>query len=242
MPFTGTLQLEHQDIRVASAVQQHKYGQVAYTGDGRQFVYGGAGAADLAAGKLAQAAAVVANHQALAVAAAAAIGALKITVTLAGTAATQDQYRGGFAVVRDVDGAGQALPIVGNSAQTSTTGNVDVYLGEGLAAALTTSSKVNLELAPTSSLIIADHTATTNRIVGVPQVIIPANNFGWFQTRGVAAVLGNGSITKGTGLIVSATTDGAVDAESATVITQRLGYALETGTSAKYNTTWLAIV
>lgn len=240
MPLVGTQQIELQDIGVASASRQHVLGQVAYAHDGRKFVYGQAGASDLAPGKLAQSPAVVANHQAL-VTAAAALGATKITVTLAGTAATADQYRDGFAVIRDATGAGQALPIASNQAQTSTTGTVDVYLAEGVRVALDATSITNLELAPNSKLVIADHTATTARIVGVPQVTIPATYFGWFQVQGVAAVLGNGSITKGTGLTVSGTTDGAVDAEGTSTITQRVGFALETGTSAKYNTTFLNI-
>lgn len=240
MPFTSPLQIELQDVRTASVGQQHKLGQVAYTGDGRKFVYGGAGASTaLSPGKLAQIPPVVANHQAL-VTAAATIPT-KITVTLAGTAATADQYKDGFAVFRDGTGVGQALPVVGNSAQTSTTGTVDVYLGEGQAVLADATTITNLELAPTALQVISNHSATTDYVNGVPQVSIPASNFGWFQTWGVAAVLGNGSITKGSGVIPSATTDGAVDIEGSGTITQRLGFAQQTGTSAKYNTVNLTI-
>lgn len=240
MPFTSPLQIELQDVRTISSTQQHKLGSRAYTSDGREFVYGSAGASALAPGKLAQIPAVVANHQAL-VTAAASVGAVKITVTLAGTAATADQYKDGFAVIRDATGAGQAFPIVGNSAQTSTTGTVDVYLGEGVATALDSTSITNLELAPSASMVISDHSVTTQYVVGVPQISVTAAYFGWFQVRGVAAVLGNGSITKGSGVIPSATTDGAVDIEGTSTITQRLGYQLQTGTSTKYNTTMLRI-
>lgn len=243
MPFTSPLQIELQDVRATNANHQHILGSVAYTHDGRQFVYGQAGAVALVAGKLAQIPAVVANHQALVTVAAVAVGAVKVTVTLAGTAATADQYREGFAVVRDTSttGAGQALPIVGNSAQTVTTGNVDVYLAEGVAEALTTASVINLELAPTGGVLISDHTVTTERVIGVPQVDVPAASYAWFQVRGVSSVLGNGTITKGTDIIPSATTDGAVDAEGTSAITQRLGTALQTGTTAKYNTVYLNI-
>lgn len=240
MPFTSPLQIELQDVRAINVNKQHKLGALAYTSDGRVFAYGQAGASALAPGKLAQIPAVVANHQAL-VTAAAAVYATKITVTLGGTAATADQYADGFAVIRDATGAGQAFPIVGNSAQTSTTGTVDVYLGEGVATALDSTSITNLELAPMSNMLISDHTVTTQRVMGVPQVSVTAAYYAWFQVRGVSSVLGNGTITKGSGIIPSATTDGAVDIEATTTITQRLGTALETGTSAKYNTVFLQI-
>lgn len=242
MPFTSPLQIELQDVRAVSTSKNHLLGAVAYTSDGRQFAYGQAGAVALVAGKLAQIPAVVANHQAL-VTTAAAVGAVKVTVTLGGTAATADQYRDGYLVVRDTSttGSGQALPVVGNSAQTSTTGTVDVYLAEGVAEALTTASVSNLELSPFGGVLISDHTVTTERVVGVPQVDVPAASYAWFQVSGVSSVLGNGTITKGTGLIPSATTDGAVDAEGTSAITQRLGLAQQTGTSAKYNTVWLSI-
>lgn len=243
MPFTGPLQIELQDIRKTSTSKNHSLGQVAFTKDGRQFRYGLAGGVALVAGQLAQIPAVIANHQAL-VTAAAASGTKKVTVTLGGTAATADQYADGYLIVRDTSttGAGQAFPVVGNQAQTVTTGTADIYLDEGIAEALTSASVTNLELSPFGGVLISDHTVTTQRVVGVPQVDIPLANYAWFQTVGVASVLGNGSITKGSGVIPSATTDGAVDIEGTSTITQRLGFALQTGTSAKYNTTYLSIV
>lgn len=243
MPFVSPLQIELQDVRATSTARNHLLGTRAWATGNREFVYGQAGASALTAGQLAQIPAVVANHQALVTVAAATVGSVKITVTLAGTAATADQYKDGFAVVRDTSttGAGQALPIVGNSAQTVTTGNVDVYLAEGLGEALTTASVVNLELSPYGGLLVSDHTVTTQFVAGVPQVDVPAASYAWFQVKGVASVLGNGSITKGSGVIPSATTDGAVDIEGSGTITQRLGYALQTGTSAKYNTVYLNV-
>lgn len=243
MPFTGPLQIEMQDVRKTNTAKQHTLGAVAYTRDGREFRYGQAGAVALTAGQLMQIPAVIANHQAL-VTAAAAVNATKVTVTLAGTAATADQYIDGYLVVRDTSttGAGQAFPISGNSAQTSTTGTVDVYLAEGVAEALTSASVSNLELSPYGGVLVSTSADTTERVVGVPQVDVPAASYAWFQTRGVSGVLTNGTITKGAGVIKSATTAGAVDIEATGTITQRVGMALQTGTSTKYNTVYLAIV
>lgn len=243
MPFTGPLQIELQDVRKTSTNKNHALGQVAFTKDGRQFRYGLAGAVALTAGQLVQIPAVVANHQAVAVFAAAASGTKKVTVTLGATAATQDQYADGFLIVRDTSaaGAGQAFPVVGNSVGASS-GTCDVYLDESIQKALSTSSVANLEQSPFGGVLVSTTADTTERVVGVPQVDVPVANYGWFQTQGVAAVLGNGAITKGSGVIKSATTAGAVDIEGASTITQRVGMALQTGTTAKYNTTYLTIV
>jgi len=241
MPFTGPLQIEMQDVRTASTTKQHTLGAVAYTRDGRAFRYGQAGASALAAGKLAQIPAVVANHQALATLAAA-VNSTKVTVTLGATAATADQYVDGYLVIRDTSttGAGQAFPINGNSAAALST-NCDIYLGEAVATALTTASVSNLELSPYGGMLISSTADTTEAVTGVPQVSVAAASYGWFQTRGVSAVLGNGAITKGAGVIKSATTAGAVDIEAAGTLTYRVGIQLQTGTTAKYNTTLLTI-
>lgn len=242
MPFTGPLQIEMQDVRKVSTTKQHTLGAVAYTRDGREFRYGQAGAVALVAGQLMQIPAVVANHQAL-VTAAAAVNSTKITVTLGGSAATADQYIDGYAVIRDTNttGAGQAFPINGNQAQTVTTGTCDVYLAEAVAEALTTASVTNLELSPYAGVLVSTTADTTERVVGVPQIDTAAASYVWLQTRGVAAVLTNGTITKGVGVIKSATTAGAVDIEATGTITQRVGMAQQTGTTAKYNTVNLSI-
>lgn len=242
MPFTGPLQIEMQDVRSLSTSKNHTLGTLAVTRDGRQFRYGQAGAVALVAGKMNQIPAVIANHQAL-VTLAAAVNATKITVTLGGTAATADQYIDGYAVIRDTSttGAGQAFPINGNSAQTVTTGNADIYIGEGVAEALTSASVTNLELSPYGGVLVSTSADTTETCIGVSQIDVPAASYTWFQVRGVAAVLGNGAITKGAGVIKSGTTAGAVDIEATGTITQRVGIALQTGTSAKYNTTMLTI-
>jgi hypothetical protein len=83
--------------------------------------------------------------------------------------------------------------------------------------------------------------ATGDFVNGVTNVSLPAATYGWFQTRGPAAVLGNGTIAKGSGVVQGATTAGSVDIEAATTITQRVGFAAQTGTSTKYNTVYLTI-
>ena len=85
-----------QDYHQISSTQQGTLGSRAVTKDGREFRYTLAGATALALGKLAQAPTLVANHQVVAIAAAVAVGATTVTATLGATAATADQYVGGY--------------------------------------------------------------------------------------------------------------------------------------------------
>lgn len=240
MSHSGFLQISTQDIYKTSTTKLMRLGSLAVTRDGRLFRYGLAGAAALAPGKLAQIPAVVANHQNIAVQTASVVGDFNLSVTLGATAATADQYADGYVVGYDASGVGQSLQIQSNSvAALSTTCVLNLF--DPISIAQTTSGKVNLEQNPYSNSIISSTADTTEFVVGVPGVSIPAANYGWFQTRGVAAVLGNGTITKGAGVIKSATTAGATDIEAAATITQRVGQQLQTGTSTKYNTTFLTI-
>src|SRR4051812_40365961 len=106
--FTQRLSLTNQDARQVSATQLHKLGAVAETADGRVFRYAAAGAVNLAAGKLNNPVAAVANHTNIAVATAAAVGDRSVNVTLGATATTSGQYDGGYLVVIDVAGQGSA--------------------------------------------------------------------------------------------------------------------------------------
>lgn len=238
--FTGPIQLSTTDVNRTSTTKLLPLGSQGATRDGRLFRYGLAGAVTLAPGKLNQNAAVVANHQNIAVAAAANPGDTTLSVTLGATATTAGQYDDGHVIGFDVAGQGQAIRISGTPVlAASATGAIN--LGDPVLQALTTSSKVNLEQNLWSNALVYATGATTQFANGVANVSIPAANFGWFQTRGTAAVLVNGSIAAGSGLIPGQTTAGSVDIEAATTVTQRVGFAQQAGTSTKYSTVYLAI-
>src|SRR6185369_8356134 len=78
--------------------------------DGREVVLIQAGAVALSSGQLMQAPALVANHQNMATSTAAA-GATQVTVTLGATAATLNQYQGGYVIFNAGTGLGQTLKI-----------------------------------------------------------------------------------------------------------------------------------
>lgn len=238
--FTASVQISPQEVNTIATSQRYPLGVIGVTADGRSYRYSQAGSSDLTIGKLTVAQAKVANHTNLAVFAAAAVGDKVVTVTLGGTAATQDQYKNGYLVVIDVAGVGQHARIAGNTAQTSTTGQVTVYLEDALTVALTTSSKASLVFNPWSGLATA--TTTTAVVTGVPQYTLTANNFGWIQTGGMASVLSDGVIAKATGAIQSGSVAGAATTEATSTVTQRIGLAPEATVDTKYYPIYLNVL
>jgi len=228
-----------QELNTLSATQQGALGVEANTIDGRVYRYGLAGASTLAIGKLTQAPLGVANHQNLVVPTASnvAVGSMSITVTLAGTAVTANQYAGGYLQVFDGAGAGQNILIKGHSAQASTTGNVVINLYDPITTAIVAgNSKVSLAVHPMTNIIISDAsgTAVTDVFTGVPDIAVTAANYGWFQVKGVTNVLIDGTPAVGSG-VIQGTTAGAVAVEAATTVTTRIGtvYAVP-GVTTKY--------
>lgn len=239
MAFTGPAQLSSSDVYKTSTTKLMPLGCQGATRDGRLFRYGLAGASALLAGKLNSSAAVIANHQNVLVQTAALVADQTLAVTLGATATTANLYDDGYVIGYDVTGFGQSLRISGTPVVAS--GGVAIFnLGDPVAIALPVTARVNLEQNPWSNSVVS---ATSGGIFanGVANVAIPAASYGWFQTRGTAAVLGNGTIAIGTGVTTSATTAGAVDAEAATTVSQRVGLAQQAGTSTKYNTVYLTI-
>jgi hypothetical protein len=229
-----------QDIHQISSTQQGALGLRAETKDGREFRYALAGAADLAVGKLAQQSAVVTTHQNVTVAGSA--GDMQVTVTLGATNnATADQYKDGYLVGLSGTGAGQTVRIRGHGAIALSTAGV-MYLAEPLTTTFASTPKASLVKNPFSGAIISSSGDTTEQPVGVPIITVTAAYYCWLQTRGIAGVLGNGTITKGAGVIKGATTAGSVDIEATGTLTTRIGQVYDTaGASTSYITVNLSL-
>ena len=135
-----------QPLYVSSATQNHFLGERLVTADGRVFRYCKVGSgADLVAGNYIQSPAQIGDHQNVAVTATFPIGSTSISVTLGATAATANQYAGGQAVVTVTPGLGQAITITGHAAAVLS-GTLTLQLGEPLRVALTTSTRIDLEI------------------------------------------------------------------------------------------------
>lgn len=245
MSFTGPIQITQQEANVVSTSKLHKLGTVGFTADGRKYRYALNGAVALVAGKTINAIAKVANHTTQTVQAAAAVGVTTVSVTVGATITTQDQYVDGYLVAKDTSalGAGTAYHIAGNSSQVAGGGTVTVFLQEPIVTALTTSSIVSFVYNPWTSVVVAP-AAAAEIVVGVPQLAVAAstatvNQFFWAQTGGMASVLSDGVIGKGSQAIQSASVIGAATVEGTSAVTQRLGWAPEATVDTKYDPLYL---
>lgn len=207
MHLTGDPVLAGQTIYESSATARHGLGDRMVTVDGRVFRYAQAGASALVAGNLLQAPAQITTHQQL-TPTAAALGALSITVTLGATAATANQYAGGWAIIDTTPGLGYAYPISGHAAADASAA-VELHLTVPIQVALTTASRVSLQANPYAG-VIANPTTMTSAAVGVAPFPIAASEYGWIQRGGAAGVLIEGTPGEGLPVGPNGTTAGAV--------------------------------
>lgn len=178
--------------------------------DGREFILVLGGAANITQGLLVQSPANIANHANLATTTAA-IGATSITVTLGGTAATLNQYQGGFAVINAGTGAGQTLRIASHPAQTSTSGTVVLTLEDALTVAtLSSDTKTSLVLDTCNGVIVSPADTLTGTIVGSTLYNLATASWGLLQTKGPGSLFSSSNIatTPGAGIIGAAATAG----------------------------------
>lgn len=204
--------------------------------DGREVILASvASGTTVAAGKLYQDPAQITDHQNLAVTAYTAYSnngnvPAKVTATLGSTAVTANQYAGGFVFVNDATGEGQALRIASHPAADAAA-TCAFTLEEGAITALTTSSEISL-IPPHGKGVIIAPTAVTGAIVGASLYVIAASSYGFFVTKGLACVLGDGTITVGSAVSPSNAVAGAV--ENGVIAQGFVGNAVQTGVDTEY--------
>lgn len=233
-----------QQLFSSSSTQRAPLGSKAVTKDGRVFRYCKAGASNLVVGHLIQAPAQIANHQQL-TPSAAALGARQIIATLGATAAAENLYAEGWAIIDTTPGLGYQYPISGHLAVASA-GVITLELPADslIQVALTAVSRVSLQQNPYHSVIQSPTTAT-GAVVGVAVYPITASHYGWIQTHGPGAVLIDGAPAVGTPVRASDGTAGAVEALVVTTATaipaSIVGNMLVTGVTGKVQAVMLTI-
>jgi len=208
--LSSNILLNPSDLTTNSSVaNQVNLGAKAFDQMGNAYRWCLAGGTTLAVGKLQQAPAQVANHQNLTVATAA-IGATSLTVTLGATAATANQYAGGFVTI--TAGTGLAYRyLIDSHPAANASATLVLTLSDALAVATAVAdSKADLQANPFSGVILNPATASSAP-VGVGVAPITNAQYGWIQTSGVAGVLADGAITVGTALVASNGVAGAVE-------------------------------
>lgn len=238
--FTQRISLSAQDARKVSTTKVQDLGTVAETADGRVYRYAKAGGSNLAAGLVNTGTARIANHTINSVATAAAVGVRQVNITLAGnTATTLDQYADGYLTIIDSAGVGSAYRLEGNPVIAGS-GTGVVQLSEAIATALTTSSKASLIYNPWD-LSIVSASAVALPCNGTNNVAVTAASYFWSQTGGIASVLSDGVVDKGSGAILSDAVNGAVEVEVAGTVTQRVGFAPDATVTTKYYPIFLTL-
>lgn len=166
-------------------------GQLVFGSFGKAYRYVKAGAT-LVVGNLLQGPAVGTAEDDLAVAANTAAGLTTLVLTNGTTVVTGGEYVGGTAEVSVTPGLGDEYTIVASSAAASGAA-LTLTLDRPLRTALTAAaSKVTIRRSPYNGVIQAP-TTLTGPIVGVAIYAIASGEFGWIQTKGVAAVLSDGT-------------------------------------------------
>lgn len=231
--LTQRLSLTNQDARTISSTKLHALGSVMETADGRVYRYALAGATNLAAGLCNNGVAKVTNHTINSVATAAAVGDRSVNITLAGaTATTATQYDDGYLHVIDSAGVGSSYRIAGTGVIAGS-GTGRIQLAEGVATALTTSSKVALVPSPWSGSIV-QASSISLFCNGSNNVAVTAAYYYWSQTGGIASILSDGIIAKNAEGINSDAVDGALETRVDATVTRGVGFAPEATVTTKY--------
>jgi len=218
--------------------QSLSLGQEMRFNDGRRFRYARAGAVAVVPGKLYQAPVPVAAHV-LQTAAAAAVGARTVALTLGATATTADQYRDGYLVVDLASNTGfgyiyqiGAHPVI----DASTVFNVPLRSAVQVAIA-TTANSVSLVPNNYAGVILTIATTPTAVLAGCSVKAIPIGQYGWIQVAGNVPCLVSGTHIIGTTTWPSGTA-GAVKPSAATVVmaVTIVGNVVRVATTTDYST------
>ena len=209
----------------------------------REFRYGKNGGSAITAGKLVQHVTEVAHHTNCASTAAVSAGETAISIETNGTDLTADQYAEGYLFVNDVNGEGQCLKVKSHPAHDhSSDPSVVITCYDDLATALTTNSELTLMPNPYSGLVVAPATAT-GACVGATTIDTTASYYAWFQTKGPAALLTDGTITLTEPVVRSNGTAGAVEVldSDADAEGQVIGQTMCVSATTEYSLIWMNI-
>ena len=204
----GTIWGDFGDEKVTGTTQLHPLSTRMVLPDGRVFYYGQTDGAQTA-GAICQSAVGVANHDMDLATNTASAGDKSVTVTVGGTAATEDQYKDGYLYVNDGTGEGHIYKIRQHDAiDSSGSGAINLYDGDPIATGFAAATIVGLAKNPYKDFIVFPTTATGHP-VGVAATDFDDDDYGWLQTWGPAAVLCDVAFVIGNHVRVSDNTAGS---------------------------------
>ena len=222
----GAVNLADADPYTESATQLFPLGTILDWGD-RAFRYAQMDGA-VTAGLLLQQPAHVANHTQMATTAGYAITTddTIISVETVGTDLTANQYREGYLYVNDGTGQGQSWRVKSNPAHDhSDDPSVEITVFGKVSTALVASatSQVALMANPYKDVVVAPVTET-GAVVGVTNIDMTDDYYGWIQVRGPKACLAASTLVLGHRCVRNdTTTAGAVMADNGDDLCQVVG-------------------
>lgn len=220
------------DLYSSSATPITDVGSLIFGDNGKAYRYALAGEA-LVVGNVLQSSVVDTQFDDMAVAANVAIGQNQIVLTNGTTAVTAGQFVGGTVEFSVTPHLGGEYTIIGHS--TATNGSSwTLTLDRPLRVAITSAAtKATVRRSPWSGSIQLP-TTQTGTPVGVAIYAIPSGEYGWVQTKGVAAVLSdNSTFAVGSCLSNSVAAAGAVGVFVAGTARSLIGLAMRAAASGK---------
>lgn len=220
-------------------------GQIYWDGKtGKAFRYALNGAAALVKGNLLQEAIRDTTYENMAVGTAGAVGDDFLQITNGTATITAAQFVGGsiMSYTAGTVAVGDEYTITDVTGTLTTGGALKVWLDRPLRYAYTTSAKVVMKRSPWSGVIQMPATTPTGMPVGVAHYEVPADEYGWVQTHGMAAVLSDGStFAVGSSVGTPSGTAGAITVGAVATTKHVVGVAREAAASAKAIAVFLQI-
>lgn len=194
-----------------STEQKHPLGSLGLMNDGRAYRYcQNAGSSGLNPGQLSVAPDVTANHEDRDVNSFL-VGDRSITIAIGATAITGNEYQEGFVNITDETGQGIMYKIK-NIPTSSGSETITVDLEEPIRVTAVAATTATLYRNKYRDVVISDGTLT-DVPVGVPNVTISTDDYGWLQVGGPCSVLNDASTTvvAGQPVTIGQATNGAVE-------------------------------
>jgi len=211
--FTGSPVIYGIHPHEDSTEQKHPVGTIGITNDGRTYRYCQAGGTALEPGTMCIAPDITTNHEDLAVNTFA-VNDKEMSITLGATAITGNEYQEGFVNVTDASGQGIMYKIKSCPATAQSTA-VTVYLEEPVKVVAEADTTVTLYRNKYRDVLVSDGTQD-DLPVGVPNVEIAANAYGWLQTGGPCSILVDANdSTVGKPITIGDGTAGGVESRNA---------------------------
>ncbi len=230
------------------AAQLYPLGQRLECPNGRTYRYAEMGATTAGViAKLFQSE-VNANFDTLSLTSAIVAGDTSVTFTNGATSISLNELAGGYVIYEETDNLGEPHRIRANTA-TSSAGVGTIYLFEGdsfqVALEVTGNDVITLVKSSFKDIIITPTSEPTGMVVGIPQVVIAVNQFGWVQTHGVGSCLVDGTVFIAKQVRPSESISGAVAAldydEADDADTGAIGWCMEVAPDTEFGHLFVAL-